>query len=338
MPQISSVLRSARVRPVEHGQRLSAVDHLDELRTRLIVSLITIAVAFGICFWQNHQLLRIINQPLAQQTQQQVRDGHGPLGATYTVQQAAKNIATQLNIVTGLLASEHQPPATHATLTHVHASLNHDITQLSTPPQGNQPVTLGVGEPFNTTIGVTLIFALILSLPVLLLQAYGFLMPAFDPHQRRRMLPIIAAIPVLFITGVAFGYLVVLPAALHFFQNFNSSQFNVLVQASQYYTFAATTLLAMGLLFEIPVAIIAITRAGIITPKQLRHNRRYAILTCGLVAAILPGDAITMLLEVLPLYLLFEASVLLATISERRERKHTARQAANEPSPRPAST
>jgi sec-independent protein translocase protein TatC len=111
---------------------------------------------------------------------------------------------------------------------------------------------------------------------------------------------------------------VVLPAALHFFQNFNSDQFNVLVQASQYYKFAATTLLAMGLLFQIPVAIIAVTRAGLVTPRQLRHNRRYAVLACGLVAAVLPGDAITMLLEVLPLYVLFEFSVLIASVSERR--------------------
>jgi sec-independent protein translocase protein TatC len=96
------------------------------------------------------------------------------------------------------------------------------------------------------------------------------------------------------------------------------------VQASQYYKFAATTLLAMGLLFQIPVAIFAVTRAGLITPKQLRNNRRYAVLACGLVAAVLPGDAITMLLETLPLYLLFEFSVLIASLSERRERRRTA--------------
>jgi sec-independent protein translocase protein TatC len=327
MSQISSVLRSGRVRPVRHGDRLSVVDHLDELRTRLIVALITVGVAFGLCFWQNHELLKIINRPLADQTQEQVRDGHGPLGATYTVQQGARDVATQLQTVAGLLASERQPPAVRASLTHVRASLSRDITRLSAALQGNLPVTLGVGEPFSTTIGVTLIFALILSLPVLLLQAYGFLMPAFEPDQQRRMLPIILAIPVLFVIGVAFGYLVVLPAALHFLQNFNSSQFNVLVQASQYYKFAAAMLLAMGLLFEIPVAIIAVTRAGLVTPRQLRHNRRYALLACGLVAAILPGDAITMLLEVLPLYLLFEASVLFASISERRARRRAIRAA-----------
>jgi sec-independent protein translocase protein TatC len=143
-------------------------------------------------------------------------------------------------------------------------------------------------------------------------------MPAFEPEQRRRMLPVTFAIPLLFAAGVTFGYLVVLPASLHFFQNFNSDQFNVLVQASQYYKFAATILLAMGLVFQVPVAIIAVTRAGLITTRTLRRNRRYALLACGLVAAVLPGDAVTLLLETLPLYLLFELSLIVAAITERR--------------------
>ncbi len=133
--------------------------------------------------------------------------------------------------------------------------------------------------------------------------------------------PLLWAIPFLFVVGVMFGYFVVLPAAVHFFQNFNSSQFNVLVQASQYYKFAATTMLAMGLLFQVPVGILAITQAGIITPGQLRKNRRYAIAACGVVAALLPGDAVTMLLETVPLYLLFELSVLVASIAEKRAQK-----------------
>ena len=217
-----------------------------------------------------------------------------------------------------MLGAENHQPAVTASLRRSDATSRRDVSQLSAPPTGDRPVTLGIGEPFTTTVTVTAIFALILSLPLILLQAYGFLMPAFDPSNAGSMLPITLAIPVLFVAGVVFGYAVVLPAALHFFQNFNSSEFNVLVQASQYYKFAATTLLAMGLLFQIPVAILAVTRAGIVTPRQLRHNRRYAILACGLVAAVLPGDAVTMLLETAPLYLLFEASVLLASITERR--------------------
>jgi sec-independent protein translocase protein TatC len=105
---------------------------------------------------------------------------------------------------------------------------------------------------------------------------------------------------------------------VRFFQNFNSEQFNVLVQASQYYHFAAVILLAMGLIFQVPVAILAVTRAGVVTPRQLRKNRRYALLACGAVAAFLPGDAITLLLETAPLYLLFEASLLLASVGEWR--------------------
>ncbi|MBV9801802.1 MAG: twin-arginine translocase subunit TatC, partial [Solirubrobacterales bacterium] len=284
-----------RFRPISHDTRLTVVDHLDELRTRMIVSLVALAAAFGICFWQNHELLHLVNQPLANQTQQQVRQGHGPLGATYSVQQSARDIAQQLGTVIGVLRAEPHTAAVSASLAHAQSSLRRDVARLSTAPQGNRPVTLGIGEPFTSTVTVTFIFALILSLPVLLLQAYGFFMPAFDREQRRRMLPVTFAIPVLFATGVGFGYLVVLPAALHFFQNFNSDQFNVLVQASQYYKFAATVLLAMGLLFQVPVAIIAVTRAGLVTPRQLRRNRRYAVLACGLVAAVLPGDAITML-------------------------------------------
>ncbi|MGI8507223.1 MAG: twin-arginine translocase subunit TatC [Solirubrobacteraceae bacterium] len=322
-----SAFAPAKIRPVHHDAQLSVVDHLDELRVRLIVSLLAVAVAFGICFWQNHQLLSLINKPLAHNTQQQVRDGHGPLGATYSVQQSTRDVAKQVGTVVGVLSAQHQAPAVSASLHGVQQSLQRDVKRLSAAPQGDRPVTLGIGEPFTTTVTVTLIFALILSLPVLLLQAYGFLMPAFEPAQRRRMLPITFAIPVLFAAGVAFGYTVVLPAALHFFQNFNSAQFNVLVQASQYYKFAATTLLAMGLLFQVPVAIFAVTRAGLVTPRQLRRNRRYAVLACGLVAAVLPGDAITMLLETLPLYLLFEASVLIASVSQRRTNAREARAA-----------
>ena len=312
-------MRPSLPKRLSHDDQVSVVGHLDELRTRIIVSLAALAVAFGFCFWQNHTLLNLINRPLAHQTQQQVRAGQGPLGATYTVQRSARDVAVQLRAVTRALETERsQPPAVSTALSAAQASLGRDINRLSAPPTGDKPITLGIGEPFTTTITVSLIFALILSLPVILLQIYGFLMPAFDDSMRRRMLPVVLAIPGLFVAGVAFGYVIVLPAAVHFFQNFNSGQFNVLVQASQYYKFAATTLLAMGLFFQVPVVILAITRAGIVTPRQLRRNRRYAIGACAAIAALLPSDAITMILETVPLYLLFELSLLVATIAERR--------------------
>jgi sec-independent protein translocase protein TatC len=310
---------------VGHEDRLTVVDHLTELRGRLIISLAALAVAFALCMWQNHALLHIINKPLSTQTQRQVKKGNGPLGATYTVQQSARTVAKQLQAVTGALdrPGSGVSPATRTALAGVSPQLEKAIKGLSKAPEGNKPVTLGIGEPFTTTIGIALIFALILALPIILFQLYGFLLPAFSPKQQKIARSVTLSIPFLFVIGVLFGYFVVLPAAVRFFQNFNSGEFNVLVQANQYYHFAAVTLLAMGLVFQIPVAILAATRAQIVTPQQLRHNRRYAVLACGAVAAFLPGDAITLVLETVPLYLLFEASLLLASIVERRERRRS---------------
>jgi sec-independent protein translocase protein TatC len=284
-----------------------------------MICVAAVVVAFGVCYWQNGAILHLVNRPLAAETQRRINAGEGPLGAAYRAQRSSRDVARQLDAVTMAVAAQTRSPAIRRSLEGVRTHLRSDVAQLSVPPRGDRPVTLGIGEPFTTTLTVTLIFALIIALPVLLLQAYAFLMPAFEPGLRRRMLPITAAIPVLFAAGVAFGYLVVLPASLHFFQNFNASQFNVLVQASQYYKFAATVLLAMGLMFQIPVAVLAVTRAGLVTPAALRRNRRYAIVACCLVAAVLPGDAITMLLETLPLYILFEVSLLLASLQRSPE-------------------
>jgi sec-independent protein translocase protein TatC len=296
----------------------------------MIVSLAAIAIAFGVTIWQNHALLHIINKPLAHQTEHQVRSGDGPLGATYTVQQSARSLGADLAVVVGALERPGSGASAQAraTLAGVTPGLHRTIARLSAPPSGEKPVTLGIGEPFTTTVGIALLFALVLALPVLLYEIYAFVLPAFSPQHQRLARPLVLAIPVLFALGVLFGYFVVLPAAVRFFQNFNSNQFNVLVQASQYYHFAAVTLLAMGLLFQVPVGILAVTRAGIVSATQLRHNRRYALLACGLVAAFLPGDAITLVLETVPLYLLFELSLLLATFGERRARRAEAAEVA----------
>jgi sec-independent protein translocase protein TatC len=308
------------IRTVGHEDRLSLVDHLDELRTRLIVSAVALALAFGLCLWQNHALLRIINRPLDRQTQKQVEKGNGPLGQTALAQQAVLKLAGDEQALVRVLSAPASglSGAARAELAAEIPRLQTDVAKLPRVPQGNKPVTLGVGEPFTTTLTVTLCFALVASLPVILFELYGFVLPAFTLRERRIAQPLLAAIPFLFVAGVLFGYFVVLPAAVRFFQNFNSAEFNVLVQAGPYYKFAATVLLAMGLIFQVPVAILAATRAGIVTPRQLRRNRRYALVACAVIAAFLPGDAVTLVLETVPLYVLYEASILVAAFVERR--------------------
>ena len=126
-------------------------------------------------------------------------------------------------------------------------------------------------------------------------------------------------VPFLFIAGVVFAYYLVLPPAISFLQNFNDDAFDILLQARDFYSFELLVLMAMGVLFQIPVGILAATRLGVVTPRQLRKGRRYAIVVIAIVAALLPGtDPVTMLILAAPLVVLYEGSILLASLLDRR--------------------
>ena len=252
-----------RLRAARFDEQMTLVEHLDELRTRLIVSGSVLVVACSLCFWQNHLLLRIANKPL---------------------------------------------------------------------PPGFKPITFGVTEPFMTTLKVSIYAGILIALPILLYQMYAFLLPALKPTERRFVMPFLFLVPVLFIAGVVFSYFIVVPAALKFLLHFNNTQFNVQVRASEYYSFFATTLIALGLVFQVPVGIMALTRMGIVTPKWLSKNRRYAYFILAVVAMLLPGtDPITMLVELAPLLALFELSLILS----RMVGTPSDRSAPAEPEPEP---
>lgn len=238
-----------RKRPVGHEDRLTLVEHLDELRTRIVISVFAFAAALILCFWQNHQLLKIINKPL---------------------------------------------------------------------PHGFTPITLSPTEPFTTTLTVSAYAAILIALPVVLYQLYAFVLPAFSPTEKKVAVPLLLMVPVLFIVGVVFAYFVIVPAAIKFLLNFNSGQFNTQIRAKEYYSFVLLTLVSAGIVFQVPVGVLGLTRLGIITPKQLKQNRRYAFLGCAVVAAALPGvDPVSMLIEMVPLVLLYELSILLSVFFGR---------------------
>src|SRR6266545_1835054 len=217
------------MRAAKFDEQMTLVEHLDELRNRIIVSAAVLVVACGLCFWQNHLLLDIANKPL-------------PAGVT-------------------------------------------------------QPITFGVTEPFMTTLKVSIYAGILISLPILLYQAYAFLLPALKPTEKQLALPFALLIPILFMAGVVFSYFVVVPAATKFLLHYNSDQFNIQVQASRYYSFLITTLIALGLVFQVPMGVVAVTRLGIVTPNQLSRNRRYAYLVLAIVAMLLPcTDPVTMLI------------------------------------------
>ena len=234
-----------RIKPIEHEARLTLVDHLDELRTRLILSMVAFGVAFALTAWQNHLVLEIVNRPL--------------------------------------------------------------------PDDFGKPITFGVTEPFTTTLTNAAYFGLLLALPAVLYQLYAFILPAFSPSERRVATPLLLMVPFLFVLGVVFCYFVVLPPATKFLLSFNGDEFHTQVRARDYYSFVTLTMVAMGLCFQVPVGILAACRLGITSPAKLRKNRRYAVLVIAIVAAFLPTiDPVTLVLEMIPLLLLYEFSILLA--------------------------
>ena len=181
-----------------------------------------------------------------------------------------------------------------------------------------KPLTFGVTEPFLTTFTNAAYAAIILALPVVLYQLYAFVLPAFSPTERRVAQPLLLMVPFLFIGGVVFCYFAVLPPAVDFLLHFNADQFSVHVRARDYYSFVTLMMLAMGLGFQVPVGILALVRLRIVSVETLRKNRRYALLVIAIVAALLPTiDPVSMLIEMVPLLVLYELSIVLARLFGR---------------------
>jgi sec-independent protein translocase protein TatC len=234
-----------RIRPISHEDRLSVVDHLDELRSRLIISGLAFMAAWALCGWQNDLVLEIVNKPL--------------------------------------------------------------------PDDVPEPITLSPGEAFYTTLTNAAYAALLISLPVILYQVYAFVLPAFSPSERKVATPLLLMVPVLFVAGVVFCYFVVLTPALDFLLNFNDDEFNTQVRARDYYSFVTLLMLVMGIGFQIPVGVLAACKLGITSAEKLRRARRYAIVAIVVLASLLPTlDPVTLILEAIPFYLLYELSILLA--------------------------
>jgi sec-independent protein translocase protein TatC len=180
-------------------------------------------------------------------------------------------------------------------------------------------VTLGVTEPFTTSVKVSLIAGLALVLPVLLWQVWAFLAPAVEPHFQRIVVTFIVLATGLFASGIVFMYYVVLPRALDFLTSYDDELYDIQIRASYYYSFAAMTLLAGGLAFLLPIFVLALVRLRIVTSDRLRANRRYAFVILLVFAILLPTvDPVSLAFEVVPLVLLFELSIWLSVLMERR--------------------
>ena len=151
------------------------------------------------------------------------------------------------------------------------------------------------------------------------LAGLGLSRARVEEGHRRALLGFVSFASVLFAVGVGFGYVVALPAAVHFLTSYDSQVFNIQVHASSYYSFALLSLLAVGLVFELPIFVLALVRLGITSAAKLRRNRRIGYVAMAAVAVAMPGvDPVTTAFEMVPLMLLFESSIWLSVAFERR--------------------
>jgi sec-independent protein translocase protein TatC len=317
-----------RLRPIGHEDRLSVVDHLDELRSRLIVCAVVLVVVFIGCFIESGHLLSLLNTPLdhlsktardhiSGTTGDLVGERHNLLGASGNFQLLARAATFPANVRALFAGSA--------------AYLKGAADALPSKTPGIVPITIGVGEPFTTTLSVCLYFSLLLSLPVLLYEAFAFVMPALKQNERRVITPILIAAPALFLAGVLFSYFIVLPAAIKFLNGYNASHVQSLIQASQAYSFEVLTMAAIGLAFEMPVLLLGLRAVGIINGTTLTRHWRYATVIIAVVAAAMPGaDPVTTGLETAPLVVLFLVSIVLLKFADRRAARREAAAAADD--------
>jgi sec-independent protein translocase protein TatC len=202
---------------------------------------------------------------------------------------------------------------------------DHVLDWLNRPlPPHMRLVTLGVAEPFTTTIMVCLYAGLVFSLPVVLWQLWSFFAPAMEPSAERKMLGLVAFSVALGTAGVAFGYEILLPRAIHFLTTYDTRHFHHLVQAKPYYNFVVTILVGIVVVFQTPLAVLGLVSLGVLSSRTLRRQRRLGYFISAAVALALPGpDLVTTFLELLPMWILFEGSIWLAVLVERRRAKVT---------------
>src|SRR5919197_5662663 len=199
-----------------------------------------------------------------------------------------------------------------------HQELIHAL-QNALPENRRRLITFGVAEPFLTALWVSLWAGFGLALPVILWQIWSFLAPALELRTQRTVAVFVLCASGLLACGLAFAYYLALPAAVHFLTNYDSNLYDINVRARDYISFALVVMAAVGVVFELPIVVLALVRLGILTTQKLRRNRRLGYVIVAAIAVALPGvDPVTTTLEAIPLLVLYEGSIWLSVLVERR--------------------
>jgi sec-independent protein translocase protein TatC len=255
------VVRARRVKPEDE---LTLVEHLDELRTRIIVVLVVLTVAVAACFYESGAILNFLADPLP-----------------------------------------HRP--------------GHHYQFLAVSPL----------DGILTSISIAIYSGLLLTMPIATYQLYAFVIPAFAESYHGHIKPLVLMIPALFVAGVIFAWYLVVPPAIEFLVGFNDQAFNYQLRAKDYIQFVLLTLLAMGIVFEMPAVMLVLARLRIMSSALMRRHWRISIVLLAVLAMLLPGvDPISFIVEFVPLLALYGLSYFIVVGVERA-------QGSDEPDPEP---
>ena len=185
---------------------------------------------------------------------------------------------------------------------------------LATLPEGTRMIATGVITPFMVPVKVTMLTAFVLALPYVLYQVWAFVAPGLYQHEKRLALPLIISSTLLFLLGMAFCYFVVFQTVFKFIASFAPESITPAPDIEAYLNFVLTMFIAFGITFEVPVAVVLLVRLGIMSVDKLREIRGYVVVGAFIIAAVVtPPDIVSQFMLAVPLCLLYEVGILLAS-------------------------
>ena len=180
------------------------------------------------------------------------------------------------------------------------------------------------GDPFRVLMVWSFALGAVFAFPIIAWHVWGFLSSALYTHEKKVVIPVLVGATLLFLAGMALAFFVILPITLRFLMGFQTDSMAPMITVSGYFSFVVGLVLAFGAVFEMPIVVVALTALGLTTPAFLSRFRRHAAVLCLVVAAIITpgGDPMSLLIMTLPLYLLYEVSIVLSGVVYRRKLRH----------------
>ena len=189
-------------------------------------------------------------------------------------------------------------------------------------PKGTQLIATTVMSPFTTPFKLSLVVAIFIAMPFIIYQLWAFVAPGLYRHEKRFAVPLLASSIVLFYVGVVFAYFFVFPVMFQFFAASTPHGVTMMTDINAYLDFVITMFLAFGAAFEVPVAVVLLVLTGVVRLEKLKENRRFVLLGCFVVAALLtPPDVVSQSIMAVPMYLLYEGGLLMARVMLKMRRE-----------------